>query len=706
MSTITITGRQTRAKNCFAVSEELGLVLVSNGEEYPYLLTPLGHLFTAGMNKPTGALAVADDGGGLLTANKYVRYAATYSIDGVFPLVTGGINLRSNPLYDIPSQITNQISFGIGGNRKMKVTVDAPTDLNITHVHFFRTSLHDTLIAANLAADAGDMFYMGRVLWDKTATPIVFHDNTLANEGFELITLYNHVVPNFKYCVWDGDYFWGFGNHPLYLEATWDEDGNITLDPDGEEKFYPGRQGQAISFEGITTGGFDGQGTFTFNYGGPFVGATNALPATIIPGSGQITLQGEGSVLYRSGYRNPFSWGRLRNVGGIYVPELWQLKISGGIGTAIAVMPNQDLLKLDMEFPTLSVTYNRNAAATEQFEFTRQRVSTVYSVTSHFSQFAATNNGRTVLWGMDFKNTAILEFDGVNQTPISGPISTLLRTLSKDRVKHLLCHGLQDSNLEINAIWCSTNDSDTNASFLIDYCIYCHWPTGFWGVVRDYGILCSATIEDVVTSQRITMVGTETGFLGRAFDPEALGNWLPGEGIYQGTVSAAGANTITRTTTDGDFSITDDNVVGNHLLVVSPDGLSSQIRLIVGATNSVLMVDHNFNPLPLVGSRFYVGLIEVSLLKYFDAGEPSKDVKPIEYWLGLGDADEANPPTIHYYPEHSSTPTKSVLLQRDAQLDSWFAKKGFPTKLGKTFGLAVVDRSYAPIRFYNFTIKS
>lgn len=683
------------------------MVLISNGEEFPYILTPYGKLFAAGIAAPTNPPVWSDDGAGTLTNGKYVRYAVAYSIDGVFPLVVGGTNLRSNPTLNVPNIVVaaNQVGFGFAGDRKLKVTVDAPTDPNTTHVHFFRTVLHVTLEAANIAAAAGDMYYMGKVATNHI-DPVVFFDNVLTNVGFELLSLFNHSTPQFRYCVWDGDYFWGFGNHPFVAPAIWLVNGNIQLDAAGPDKFYSGRNGQHVSFDGITTGGFDGRGGFLFEYVSDYLGhavqKAGDPPALPSNGSGYVTVEGEGATLYRSNYRNPFAWGRLRNVGGIYVPELWLLKISGGLGTAIAVMPNQDLIKLDMEFPTLSVTYNRNAAATEQFEFTRQRVSTVYSVTSHFSQFSATNNGRTVLWGMDFKNNAILEFDGVNQTPISGPISTLLRTLTKDRTKHLLCHGLQDSNTELNAIWCSTNEP---GSFQIDFCIYNHWPTGFWGVVRDYGVLCSAAVEDLNTSQRITMVGTETGFVGRAFDPITLGNWLPTSGIYKGTVASATATTIVRAGAEN-FDTGVSGVLGNYLMVVAANGLATQIREITAVTVSQLTVDRAFATIPTIGDKFFIGLIEVSMLKYFDSGEPSKDTRPIEFWIGLSDADVNNPPIIQFFPEHSPTPTKSILLRHDNSLDAWFAKQQFPTKFGKTFGLAVIDRSYAPVRFYNFTLKT
>lgn len=698
MATITVTGLQNRTKNCFAVSEELGLVLISNGEEVPYIMTPFGQVLTAGIPAPTTLPVASDGGAGSITDAKWVVYAYAYAMDNAFPLIASSI--VGQPILSAPYQITG------GGPRSVNITFIESTNAQINAIHIYRTALADSSDEAQLLADAGEMYLIATLDNDTDLSPYL--DDALAVEGGTLIELQNFTVPQFRFCVFDGDYFWGFGNYPLSGDGDWTTDGQVIFSGfTTTDKFYSGRNGQYITFQDVTSGGIDGKGTFIFKYVSETSGQTideNGDDLAIgTSGSGRFTIQGESATLYRSAYRNPFSWGYLQNVGGIYVPSIWQLKVGGGFGSAIAVVPNQNLLKLDMEFPTLCITFNLAAAANDQFESTKQVLSRIYSITSHFSQFPAISNGQTVLWGMDYKNFAVVESNGLSQLPISGPISTLLRQLTTNRYNHRLSHGVQDSRAELNAIWLTTNDPDS--TFLIDYCIYYHWPTGFWGVVRDYSVLCSASIESLDTGERLTFVGTQEGYVGRAFDPTTFGNWLPNEGIYSGIISAATSLTITRTASEGDFSPSVDGYVGNYIIVVSPDGLQSEIRIIESLDESTITVDTDFTLSVSSGWKFFIGLIEVNLLKYFDNGTPSEDKIPIEYWATLNEVDSNNPPYIQYLPEHSSVPTVSIPLKQDDDNDIWFTKKGFPTNLGKSFGLKLVDRSYSEFKFYNFTLK-
>lgn len=692
---ITISGLQNRVKNSYAVAEELGIALIANGEEMPYILTPTGEKTEAGIKGPTVKPTIAITAPGNLTDTKWVIYVYVYTMNDVFRLVAA--NIRSNPS---PKSDILQIT---GGNKQVTVSgFIASTNPLVNKIDIYRTSLSVDSASAQLKADAGDMYYMGTVANSAVSS---FIDNVAANEGFSPVQLFNYISPQFRFTVFDGVYFWGFANHPMRVTTGWDTGGGIYLLTTTNEKFYSGRDNQYISFSGVTTGGIDGKGVFRFKWTGNLTGQTvdnNGVNLPILQsGEGSTVISGETSTLYRSAKLNPFSWGHVKNIGGIYVPQLWQLKVGGGVGTALAVVSNQDLLKLDLEFPTLSLTYNLGAASTDQLEQTKRIVSRIYSVTSHFSQFPAVSNGRNVLWGIDYKNLAVIEFDGVNQVPISGPISTLLRNLSSQRGLHLLSHGVQDSVSEINAIWVTTNNP---GQFKIDYCIYHHWPSGFWGIIRDYDVLCSASIENINTSERNTLVGTESGFLGQAFDKTTYGNWLPSSGLYSGTIASATPLTITRSGVI-DFAPTLDGVIGNYLIVTSADGLTSQVRPITNATVSTLTVTEPFNPTPSSGWKFYIGLIEVKMLKYFNDGNPIKDKKPVEVWAGLENANSANAPLIQFFPEHSKTPTLSIELKQDKNLDAWFIKKGLPTEYGKTFGLALVDRSYTQLKFFNITRK-
>lgn len=705
---VVITGLQARVKNSAAYAEELGMMLVANGEELPYLLTAQGEKIEAGIPAPTVAPTIADNGSGALTNGKFFAVQIVYVSENTFPLV--GAKLQSNPS---PTSTVYEITGS--GDRQVTIGFHGTDDPLVNFVYVYRTDLLATADLATIAAQAGNLNFLGKVA--NANTGLTLNDNTVTVIGNDVIELSNFTVPQFRFVVWDGSYFWGFGNQAFNAAATWETDGTFTLtNPD--DKFYGGRDNQFITFDSIKIGGIDNRGTYLFKQTGTNTGkviledgSDATLPTTT---TGNIVIIGQTANLYRSAYRNPFSWGYLQNIAGIYVPTLWEVKISGSLGTAIAIIPDQQLLKLDMEFPALCLTFSLQSAGTDVFQSTRRQVSRLHSVTSHFSQFNAISQGRQVLWGFDFKNLAIVECDGYTQVPVSGPISILLRQLSKNRSLHLLCHGIYDPVTEINAIWLSSQDVDSGVSpTTFDLCVYQHAPTGFWGVFKDFGILSSAAVEDPVTSQRNTLVGTTNGFVGKAFDIATYGNWLPSDSICQGYINSATATTITRSEGQDDFNPLDAGLIGNFVLLVDTKGLSSQIVQITGATNDTLSFAQTLNPLPISTNdpgmvpeepqwQFFIGLIEMRVLKYMDGGVPALDKAPREYWATLENAEQ---PRVEYFPEHTSIPTQSVPLLQDAELDAWKNKLDFPTEKGKTFGLQLVERSFQPTRFFNFTFK-
>lgn len=709
MPTVLISGLQNRVKNSAAYAEELGIMLIANGEELPYLLTPQGEKIPAGFTAPTVVPTVSLNGAGNIPDTKWIVYVYAYVSENSFPLVAAKLPSNPSPL-STPFQIT-------GGDMQTLVTVSFSDNPYTSHIYLYRTAPQTTSDLALTAAQAGLLNYVNKVANTATTGTTTIGDNLATAIGNDVIDYTNFTAPQFRFVVWDGAYFWGFGNMPFRAQAIWQTDGSFTLVNTSADKFFGGRDNQFLTFDTVHTGGIDNRGTYLFKQTGDYTGqailedGSNAtLPSAV---SGNIVIVGQTANLYRSAYRNPFAWGYSQNIGGVYVPSLWQLKISGALGTAIAVIPDQQLLKLDMEFPALCLTYSLQTASTDVFAQTRRQVSRLHSVTSHFSQFPAIANGRQVLWGMDFKNLAIVQCDGYTQVPVSGPISVLLRQLSKNRALHLMSHGIYDPETEINAIWLSSSDVGTDKHpFNFDLCVYQHAPTGYWGVFSDYGILCSAAVEDPISSKRNILVGTENGFLGKAFDPEAMGNWLPANSIWSGQICAATTTTITRSEGQDDFNPIDYGLIGNYCIVVDNTGLIVQIRKITNATGDTLTFDTALNPVPPTTAetgtadqsqwKFYIGLIELRVLKYFDSGEPATDKAPREYWATLANAEN---PAIEFYPEHSNVPNILVALKRDNTLDAWFNKLDFPTSKKKTFGMALVERSYNPTEFFNFTWK-
>lgn len=715
----TITGLQNRVRNSVAYAAEIGLMVLANGEDKVKVLTTANTLVRAGIEAPTAAPTVADNGGGTLTNNEWVVYQYVYAATSAYPLVentvdiNGDISPRGNPS---PSSATYQITGA--GDRQLQITVTKTTRSDITKIWLFRTQLFSSQTLAETAAAAGLLYFIGEATNDGIAGTTTVDDNTLTNIGNSPIELDNFEAPQFRYVIWEDPYFWGFANEPYIATATWDNThtgatGLVTVS--GTDNFFEGRDGQNIRFEGIVTGGYDNAGTFKFlrlTSTTATVYTTDSATPVALPstGSGTITIQGPPAILYRSKYRNPFSWGFTQVIGSVTLPQLWSLKVGGGFGTAIAVIPDQPTLKVDCEAPAQCVTFNLQAASTDQFAGTKRIISKVYSTSSHFSQFVAQVEGALVLWSMDYKNFVILQSNGVSVTPVAGPLPLLLRRLTRDKTRQKLSHGIYDPETELNVMWLTTDDS----AFNINICIYQHGPTGAWGIVDDYDILCSSSIEDENGGGRQTWVGTEAGFIARAFVKDVYNNFLPSSGLYTGTVASATSTTISRNPDDGNFNTTDDGLVGNYVLVVSSDGLDVQLGLISQVTSSSLAVELvvrnngseevTFDPVPSSTYKFYIGVIECRLRKYFDFGDPALSKYIPEAWVTAQNTT-ADDIKLLYYPERTETPTYQIDLAKDPDTDAYYQKFAIPSKVQKTVGIEVIERGYDAFEFNSLALK-
>lgn len=702
----TIFGLQIKEKDSYAYSHELGLILRSNGEEPVSIITPGNTIIPAGWSAPTVAPTYANHASTTgLTPNKYVVYKYVYAATGFLGIlggnaIRGGIAPRSNPSPQLATQID------ASGHAKV-ITVQKAVNEAITEIWLFRTAEATTAVEAQLFADAGSLYYVGYALSNGVAGQMNITDSAAVISGNPLIELDNFAAPQFRFCVFDGTYFWGFGNQPYRLTATWDTAGVITTTP--PVYIWSGREGQVVTFEGITTGGFDGAGSFRYHWltnttGYAYV-TDSTVPATLAVGdTGLISINDHPNTLYRSKAKNPFAWGHLANIVGVYVPELWQLEIgSGGIGTAIAIVPDQPLLKVDLEFPAACEVFNLQAAATDQFANTQKSLSRVYSASCHFSQFHAVAQGTNVLWALDFKNYAILQSDGNTQQPVASPLNLLLRSLTRSRNKQLLAHGIYDSRTECNCIWVATRDTIFNS----DICIYQHWPSGFWGVVSDYDILCSTIFEDIDTGQRKIYVGTETGFVAEAFVEDRYNNYLPTTGLQSGTIGSATSASIIKSDV-ANFNVADIGIIGNYVIVTNPDGISAQISIITGVTATTLTLDSTFplSPVPVTGEnwKFYIGMIECEVMKYFNFNLPSADKYLPEVWATMENCDIANLPSARWYAERSITPEKALAFTRDKSTDAYSVKKGAPTGNNKTIGIGIIDRSYGAFQISDITL--
>lgn len=710
-----ITGAQSRWKDSYAYSPEIGLAVRANGEETVKIIDPAGGVIEAKLTAPTVAPTIAlGSSGGITGQNgKYVAYAYTYASTTQFPFVEGGIAFngkiapRSNP--SPASTVFNMTD----DDKKINVTVTKTTDTLIDEIWIFRTAFMGTSAEATLAAAAGQMFFVAAVTNPGTSGTITYNDNNNTVGGE--IEFDNFEAPQFQFVVYHDPYFWGFGNFALVANATWTSGGVVTFS--GSTTWFTGRNNQFITLEGITTGGFSNKGIFLFKYSTSTTGQLVNLAGTNVgtsAGSGKVVVQGYASTLYRSKYRNPFAWGEtITNDDGTTTPLQFALKVGGGQGSALSVVPNQSLLKLDLENPTQCITYNLQTAGSTAFPTTKRLISDVYSISSHWSQYPTINaQGRTVLRGMDYKSYSILESDGISQQPVAAPLNLILRRLTNDRSRQLLAHGAYDPYLEINCMWVTTIDSLTNVNLLL----FEHIPTGAWGMVEEHDVLCSGLLEDNEDSRRKIFVGTETGFIGRAFVEDRFNNWLPSTGLTSGSVLSATTTQITKADTEN-FNIVDGGLVGNWALVTDANGDQEQLARISAITTTTLTFDlfrsytggytNQFSPTPAAGYKFYVGLIECRLRKYFDLESPSTDKKLEEIWATLRDSTNV---FLRYFREQDDSPFASIQLKQTLNTpaqypSSAFTAKSIPPTLLKSFGLELIERGYGPFQLSNLTLK-
>lgn len=721
--TTIISNPQTRIKDTYACSPTVGITVRANGEEATSIINSNGvDVQLAGITPPSDPpnLNLTAVGSGNLTNNTYVAYVYVWAATVAYPFVNSTLSIngslapRSNPSPNAAIHIT-------GGASNVNVTVFNTTRTDITEIWIFRTEYFTTSTEAQTAAAAGQAFYIGKVTNNTAGGSQIYLDNN-AFTGIDQVEEDNYVAPTFQFAVYYDPYWWGFGNFTFTANATWAvSSGQTIITIFSPDKWYDGRNGQNLSLSTITTGGFNGMGQFKFLYVSPTtcvatLDGTLGTVQNIGAGSGVITIQGPAVTLYRSKPRNPLAWGFTEAIGSALVPQEYAFLVGGGLGTALAVIPNTGLLKLDTEYPTKCYTLNLRLAGSSSFEQSLRIISELYSVSSHWSQFqATTQQGLATLWGIDYKNYAILQCNGATQYPVSGPIPVILRRLTQNRSKQLSCHGIYDARTEMNCIWVTTNDAISQ----VNYLIYQHAPTGFWGFMDEKDLLCSASIQDTTTGENKTFVGTQTGFFGTAFVANLFNNWLPSTGTYTGNIASATTTSITIDVSVGSFNIVDIGIIGNWCLITDPDHGSEQWARISAVTAQTLTFNaiypflggatSSFDPIPIAGSFFYIGMIECLLEKRYDLEIPTVLKTISEFWATQTHVD--NPLILRFFRELRETPDIQFTIDENLYLDTtesdtWVSRIKAPNLPAYSFGVQIIQRGYLNYKLVNFLFKT
>lgn len=541
---------QSRWKDCFAPSPRVRLTLRANGEELTQIITPQNAMVKAGFDAPTVAPVATIAGAGSLTINTFFGYRYVYA-SSRYPFVdnavTGGGQLwpRSSP-----SAGSNIYSVGAVAD-SVNVTVTKTTRSDVDWIWIYRTSLNTDSALAQADLDAGELFYIGAVANDGIAGTAVYLDNNPVDTS-ELLELDNYVAPTMQFCLFDGIFWWGIGNFPFDYEVTLNSTSTVTLT--GFSAWFSGRDGQTATFDGITSGGYDGRGSYYFKR----LTATTATMcsdpaltvAVVVPfnGTTKIHLKGFASTLYRSKPLNPFSWGKTdvtfnANGSSTSVPSQYAIKFGSGACSAMSLVGDDSYLVLSFEEPVRMVRLSLDQAGSSEFALTAKDIDTQSSFGSHFSQVLArtTTQGSAMsnLSGVDSANFDLISTGGDSSQPISDAIFQTMRTLFPDVAASRLFHSVYDAKTELTCFWVKTKDLGGN---LIDTALMLHGPTGRWSIMPDHQVSASATIYDPQTKSTFTLLGMENGDICTGFDPATYSNMLEGAEWASGVLTQATNN--------------------------------------------------------------------------------------------------------------------------------------------------------------------
>lgn len=517
---------QNRVKDCYASAPTINLTLRSNGEEGVQVMDCLGNLVQAGLPAPTVAPTVTDSGvTGTWPATQQWGYVYVYVAKTAYPFVENAVTGGGSPAprsLPSPPTMTNSVT-----NTHEKLIQFPPSEqANISAIWLYRTDLFADAGEALTNAKAGNLFFIAEIQNNPNFLLLSFLDDAAIIATPEQVESDNFVAPQFQNCFFADPYFWGFGNNQFSVLVNITVSGLVTI-ADGVSKWFAGRNGQVINFVGVTNGGSDGHGNYYFKFIDNLnaqlytnLGLSNAGTVSV-QGQTMATITGQSTTLYRSKPRNPFSWGSTQLVGGVEVPSQYAFTIGGGLGTAINVVPNLNLLKLDTEGPNKCFTLNLKYAGTSNFEPSLREIAT-NSVSTQFVQFSATNKqGLSVLWGLDTKQFAILECDGSNQSIISDNVTVTLHALALGDSDRVHFTGVYSSRLEMNCFFIRTEGVENSINVLVYY----HWPTDQWGTIRIFDALCATQILDPETNEYKLIIGNSVGFIGELFNPDTFINW-------------------------------------------------------------------------------------------------------------------------------------------------------------------------------------
>jgi hypothetical protein len=697
---ITIYTGQNVAKDCVVGDRLMNRYTVFNGLERPRRIDSNGNVTILGVDPPPAPTVALVGGVGSLGAGWYswvIVYASSIYTRPVAVLDDSGNYTRGNP--------SPVASLNPGIATQVGVTVTATTQAGITHILIYRS-----LAAATQAQAEAGPFFLSQVVANASATIV----DGRADAALGLAAETDNYPPNaYRYAVAAYNYVFMAGNFPIGSGLTCTmTPGSSLVTVDAGVPFYDGIRGWRFKCLLDSTGGTNNAGLYYANY---VNGTTLQLidaSGNVINYDGSLTGSGHVFVVYLPGYA--LRWSKIGEPEA--VPTLNNINFEGDI-TGIAQLPNQPILIVCTDEPSI-YNLDLNLVGTESFRRNRTLVSTEHTASSHYSLCPV--DGR--LRGIDFFKSCIIETDGASVSDISGAfVPRIFEFLNDDMNDVRLWHCAYDQRQRMFGAFVTFR----GAHRLIDFCIGQYTLTKGWFFHLEKDLLCTGDYIHPDTGETMVLGGTEGpgndlgGVWGRIWCPNVYSEWIPTGCLLSGTLTnVVNAQTFDVDTSSGTFTTGGDGLVGRWVLVCDANGEYAQVGYIISNTASRLTVNrvlnglnaYAFQPVPQVGWRFYLGLIECRWgPKKFDFGDPDVLKKIWEVWCCVSNHNENDLPFIRLYRGFETTYESQLSLQERIYMDNT-VNQSLVNKVDQKlepvprWGVAWYDRSYGPTTLHSLTI--
>ncbi len=509
-----------------ATAPDLGLTIIADGLNKPFMLDSQGVKYKCGVGKPIAAPTYVT----APTATAKYIYVYCYAI-GNLPKIehtasAGGlIYPRSNP-----SPISASMLGPAEASFSMTISLTPSDDPAVTDIFIYRTASFANSTEGEkqviAAAEAGLLFYVGKTK-NAGSAPIIYVDTATAVTS-EQVSYDNFLAPMFNQVVYVEPYFYAGGISNLKTTVTVDYTG-LLVNTGG--KWFEGYSGFVAVLDGVTEGGFDSRGRFYFKYINATSGqlcldvALTVLAPCPSSGSTTISIDGISNLLYRSAPRNPFSWGETEFIGNAIVPKQTGIRVGGGRIVSIAEVSSSSLLKVDTVEPSRSYTFNLRATSTEDFTLTRKPVNSAVSVDAPKAQVEIpSTEGLQAILGFDAVSGVFFTTDGISTSNISPDISKLLSDMTiSDRGSNT--HTLYDPYTKTVMFFVRVRSFANFANLYVAYCL--HLPTKQWTRFFAPDINCTLRVFDPAKGYYRILVGSSKGRIGSLDDRElgAYNTW-------------------------------------------------------------------------------------------------------------------------------------------------------------------------------------